>query len=64
MYGFRRNAQGLACLGASPLSELLRESGLETPAYFYDLDAIAHEARSLISGYGDARHVIAYAVKA
>ena len=64
MYGFRRNAQGQACLGERPLTELLRESGLETPAYFYDLDAIALEARSLIAGYGDARHVIAYAVKA
>ena len=64
MYGFRRNAQGQACLGETPLSELLTQSGLETPVYFYDLDAIAHEARSLIAGYGEARHVIAYAVKA
>ncbi len=56
--------KGQACLGDSPLSELLDQSGLETPVYFYDLDAIAHEARSLIAGYGDARHVIAYAVKA
>jgi len=64
MYGFRRNAQGQACLGDAPLSELLGQSGLETPVYFYDLDAIANEARSLIAGYGDARHVIAYAVKA
>ncbi|MES1175452.1 MAG: diaminopimelate decarboxylase [Myxococcales bacterium] len=64
MYGFRRNAQGQACLGESPLTELLRESGVETPAYFYDLDAIALEARSLIAGYGEARHVIAFAVKA
>jgi len=64
MYGFRRNAQGQACLADRPLSELLRESTLETPAYFYDLDAIAHEARSLIAGYGEARHVIAFAVKA
>src|SRR5438045_7432856 len=64
MYGFRRNAQGLACLGDTPLSELLGRSGLETPVYFYDLNAIAHEARTLIAGYGDAHHVIAYAVKA
>jgi len=64
MYGFRRNAQGQACLGETPLADLLGQSGLETPAYFYDLDAIAHEARALIAGYGSARHVIAYAVKA
>ena len=64
MYGFRRNAQGQACLGSTPLSELLGQSGLETPVYFYDLDAIANEARSLIASYGDARHVVAYAIKA
>ena len=64
MHGFRRNAQGQACLGERPLSELLREADCETPAYFYDLDAIAHEARALIAGYGEARHVIAFAVKA
>ena len=64
MHGFRRNAQGQACLGEKPLSELLTESALETPAYFYDLDAIAAEARALIAGYGSARHVIAFAVKA
>ncbi|HEY4107117.1 MAG TPA: diaminopimelate decarboxylase [Polyangiaceae bacterium] len=64
MHGFRRNAQGHACLGATPVSELLAASGLETPAYFYDLDAIADEARELIAGYGSAPHVVAYAVKA
>lgn len=64
MSGFRRNAQGQACLGETPLSSLLSQSGLETPVYFYDLDAIAQEARALIAGYGSARHVVAYAVKA
>ena len=64
MFGFRRNAQGHACLGQTPLSELLASSGLETPVYFYDLDAIAHEASALSAGYGRAPHVIAYAVKA
>jgi diaminopimelate decarboxylase len=64
MYGFRRNAQGHACLGETPLSELLARTALETPVYFYDLDAIALEARNLRGGYGSAPHVIAYAVKA
>lgn len=64
MYGFRRNAQGQACLGAASLSELLSQSGQQTPTYFYDLDAIADEARSLIEGFGDARHLVAYALKA
>jgi diaminopimelate decarboxylase len=64
MHGFRRNAQGQACLGDTLLSQLIAQAGLETPVYFYDLDAIADEARSLIAGYGNARHVVAYAVKA
>lgn len=64
MSGFRRNAQGQACLAERPLSELLRDAEVETPAYFYDLDAIAREARALIAGYGEARHVVAFAVKA
>lgn len=64
MFGFRRNAQGQACLGDTLLSDLLVAAGLETPVYFYDLDAIAHEARELDRGYGDEPHVIAYAVKA
>ena len=64
MYGFRRNALGQACLGETPLLDLMAQAGLETPVYFYDLDAIGHEARELIAGYGSARHVVAYAVKA
>jgi len=64
MFGFRRNAQGQACLGEAPLSELLRAAALDTPVYFYDLAAIAAEARALIAGYGSAPHVIAYAIKA
>lgn len=64
MHGFRRNAQGQACLGDAPLSELLAGTGLQTPIYCYDLDAIAHEARALMAGYGEARHVVAFAVKA
>ena len=64
MHGFRRDAQGQACLGKTPISELVARAGLETPVYLYDLGAIAQEARALIEGYGGARHVIAYAVKA
>jgi len=63
-HGFRRNAQGHACLGETPLAELLASADLETPVYFYDLDAIASEARDLSAGFGTARHVVAYAVKA
>jgi len=42
-----------------------RESApLGTPTYIYDLDAIAQAARDLIAGFGDAPHLVAYAVKA
>lgn len=64
MYGFRRDAGGAACFGAASLAGLLAESGVGTPAYVYDLDAMAAEARDLIQGFGDAAHVVAYAVKA
>ena len=40
------------------------ETVLPTPAYVYDLDAIAAEARALRAGFGAARHLCAYAVKA
>jgi diaminopimelate decarboxylase len=39
-----------------------REAG--TPAYVYDLCAIAAEARALRSAFDSARHLVAYAVKA
>ena len=64
MFGFRRDAQGRAVLAGRPLSDLLAEARVETPAYFYDVDGIAHEARSLTETLGDSRHVVAYAVKA
>jgi diaminopimelate decarboxylase len=35
-----------------------------TPAYVYDLDGIAAEARALHAGFDGAPHVVAYAVKA
>ncbi|HEY4160067.1 MAG TPA: diaminopimelate decarboxylase [Polyangiaceae bacterium] len=62
--GFRRDAQGHACFGSARLSELVAAAQIETPAYLYDLDAIRAEAERLSAGFGSARHVIAYAVKA
>ncbi len=53
-----------ALLGGAPLAELLRSSDVGTPAYVYDLDAIAAEARDLAAGFGAAPHLVAYAVKA
>ena len=53
-----------AVLGGAALDEILLSSGAGTPAYVYDLDAIAAEARALTAGFADTRHLIAYAVKA
>jgi diaminopimelate decarboxylase len=53
-----------ALLGGASLQEILRSSGVETPAYVYDLDAIEAEARDLAAGFGGAPHLVAYAVKA
>jgi diaminopimelate decarboxylase len=64
MTGFRRDAQGRACLGGALVSKLLQDAAVSTPAYFYDVDAIAQAARELIDAFGSARHVVAYAVKA
>jgi diaminopimelate decarboxylase len=49
-------------LGGASLSNLFASA--ETPAYLYDLDAIAAEARELRGAFDDAPHLIAYAVKA
>ncbi len=49
-------------LGGACLSDLFE--GAETPAYLYDLDAIAAEARELRGAFDDAPHLVAYAVKA
>ncbi len=63
-----RDARGAACLGGIRLSDLVAGTAgfpsFETPAYVYDLDAIAAEAKELTAGFGGAPHLIAYAVKA
>ena len=60
-----RDANGVALLGGVPLHEILEPRGtIPTPAYVYDLDAIAAAARRLTAGFGSTRHLIAYAVKA
>jgi diaminopimelate decarboxylase len=64
MIGFGRDQRGQAQLSGTPLTELVLEARVPTPAYFYDLDAIAAETRALVDGFGEARHVVAYAVKA
>lgn len=49
--------------GADPT--LAREGApFETPAYVYDLGAMRGAVRALSAGFGSARHLVAYAVKA
>jgi diaminopimelate decarboxylase len=57
-----RDASGLLRLGGIDLADLATRAG--TPAYVYDLDAIAAEAHALQLAFDDASHLVAYAVKA
>jgi len=60
--GLERGPTGELLLGGVSLSAVAREVG--TPAYVYDLDAMAAEARALRDAFDDAPHLVAYAVKA
>jgi diaminopimelate decarboxylase len=57
-----RDPQGTLRLDGLDLAGLVQEVG--TPAYVYDLDAIAAEARALHQGFEGAAHLVAYALKA
>jgi diaminopimelate decarboxylase len=64
MTGFRRDAQDHAVLGSVRLSQLIREADVELPAYVYDVDGMTETLRSLRHAFGDAPHLVAFAVKA
>lgn len=64
MTGFRRDAQDCAVLGSLRLSQVIREAGAELPAYVYDVDGMTETLQSLSHAFGDAPHLVAYAVKA
>src|SRR5262249_18544540 len=51
-------------LAGADLGSLFDAAGVGTPAYVYDLDAIHQEALAMVSALGDARHLVAYAIKA
>jgi diaminopimelate decarboxylase len=53
-----------AVFGGVALDDIFRSGVAKTPAYVYDLDAITEGARALAEGFGEATHLIAYAVKA
>jgi diaminopimelate decarboxylase len=58
-----RRKSGDLELGGVSLAELFAESR-GTPAYVYDLDAIAREAREIRAAFEGTPHLVAYAVKA
>lgn len=64
MTGFRRDAQDSAVLGSLRLSQVIRDAEVELPAYVYDVDGMTETLRSLRHGFGDAPHLVAYAIKA
>jgi diaminopimelate decarboxylase len=64
MTGFRRDAQDSAVLGSVRLAQLIREADVELPAYVYDVDGMTETLRSLRHAFGDAPHLVAYAIKA
>jgi diaminopimelate decarboxylase len=64
MTGFCRDAQGHALLGGTSIAELLDAADTTTPAFVYDLDAMASEVRSIVAAFGKAPHLVAYAMKA
>lgn len=58
-----RGENGVLELGGVQLDHVLRDAGVTTPAYVYDLDAIEHNARKLVGALG-TRGLCCYAIKA
>jgi len=61
--GFARDARGALTCGGRALEDILREAGVATPAYVYDLDGIAGAGRALVSAL-PSDGLCAYAIKA
>lgn len=58
-----RDEQG-AVLGGIRLQWILQSGDIQTPAYVYDVDAMAAEARALEETFGETPHLVVYAMKA
>lgn len=58
----KRNEALELTLGGVVLKELVESYG--TPLYVYDLDAVVAEARAIGAAFGNAPHMVAYALKA
>ncbi|NUO52405.1 MAG: diaminopimelate decarboxylase [Polyangiaceae bacterium] len=62
--GFTRDQAGRALLGGTSLSTLLDDPRVSTPAYVYDLDGVASEAKRVVAAFDGIPHLVAFAVKA
>lgn len=60
----KRSEEGRVELAGVDVGGLFDAGEARTPAYLYDLDAIALSARSLRAGFDGAPHLVAYALKA
>jgi diaminopimelate decarboxylase len=61
--GTARDSAGRLCLGGAVLRPFADDPEIGTPAYVYDLGAMAREARALREAFEGAEHLVAYAVK-
>lgn len=59
-----RDDAGELCLGGVRLTDLARDPRIGTPAYVYDLDAMARDAAEIESAFRGRSHLVCYAVKA
>jgi diaminopimelate decarboxylase len=57
-----RDSSGNLVQGGVKLAEIAAKAG--TPAYVYDIDAMAREAATLSASFDEMTHLVAYAVKA
>lgn len=62
--GLTRSAEGDAVIGGLSLSSLVETRTIDTPAYVYDVAAMADELLALRAGFGARAHLVCYAVKA
>jgi diaminopimelate decarboxylase len=59
-----RDSDGRALVAGRSIATILDAVDAATPAYVYDLGAMAAEARELIAAFGDQANLVAFAIKA
>jgi len=61
-YGVQRDKRGVLTVNGRRIESILQDARVPTPAYVYDLDAVAASARSIVEALG--RGLCCYAIKA